>query len=161
MFLSHKITCHLTDAFIQSDLQLIRLSRRHTPWSNVELRALLKGLTAVQILSWPHQGSNLHRPCGSKSSSLTATLQAAPDQILCVAITFSLTHTHTHTHTHSHTQTHTHTGRHTHTHRYTQTHRQTHTQTHTQTRRHTHTSAVPIISSSFSLSAIRQAYLTS
>ena len=25
------ITCHLADAFIQSDLQLIRLSRRHTP----------------------------------------------------------------------------------------------------------------------------------
>ena len=40
------------------------------------LRALLKGRTAVQILSWPHQGSK-HRPCGSKSSSLTATLQAA------------------------------------------------------------------------------------
>ena len=39
------ITCHLADAFIQSDLQLIRLSRRHTPWSNVGLRALLKGLT--------------------------------------------------------------------------------------------------------------------
>ena len=36
------ITCHLADAFIQSDLQLIRLSRRHTPWSNVGLRALLK-----------------------------------------------------------------------------------------------------------------------
>ena len=40
----HYITCHLADAFIQSDLQLIRLSRRHTPWSNVGLRALLKGL---------------------------------------------------------------------------------------------------------------------
>ena len=45
----HYITCHLADAFIQSDLQLIRLSRRHTPWSNVGLRALLKGPTAVQI----------------------------------------------------------------------------------------------------------------
>ena len=71
------ITCHLA-AFIQSDLQLIRLSRRHTPWSNVGLRALLKGptsvqITVVQILSWPHQGSN-HRPC----SSTTPTLQAAP-----------------------------------------------------------------------------------
>ena len=52
------ITCHLADTFIQSDLQLIRLSMRHTPWSNVGLRALLKGPTAVQILSWPHQGSN-------------------------------------------------------------------------------------------------------
>ena len=41
----------LDDAFIQSDLQLIRLSRRHPPWSNVGLRALLKGPTAVQILS--------------------------------------------------------------------------------------------------------------
>ena len=48
----HYITCHLADAFIQSDLQLIRLSRRHTPWSNVGLRALLKGPTAVQILSY-------------------------------------------------------------------------------------------------------------
>ena len=72
----HYITCHLADAFIQSDLQLIRLGRRHTPWSNVGLRALLKGPTAVQILSWPHLGSN-HRPCGSKPSSLTATLQAS------------------------------------------------------------------------------------
>ena len=70
-------TCHLADAFIQSDLQLIRLSRRHTPWRNVGLRALLKCPTAVQISPWPHKGSN-HRPCGSKSSSLTATLQAAP-----------------------------------------------------------------------------------
>ena len=43
------ITCHLADAFIQSDLQLFRLSRRHTPWSNVGLRALLKGASAVQI----------------------------------------------------------------------------------------------------------------
>ena len=33
--------------------------------------------TAVQILSWPHWGLN-HRPCGSKSSNLTTTLQAAP-----------------------------------------------------------------------------------
>ena len=71
----HYITCHLADAFIQSDLQWIRLSRRHTPWSNVGLRASLKGPTAVQILSWPHQGSN-PRPCGSQSISLTAMLQA-------------------------------------------------------------------------------------
>ena len=76
LFISSIITCHLADAFIQSDLQLIRLSRRHTHWSNVGLRVCLKGPTAVQILSWPHQGSN-HRPCGSKSSRLTATLQAA------------------------------------------------------------------------------------
>ena len=52
----HYITCHLADAFIQSDLQLIRLSRRHTPWSNVGLRALLR----------------------SKSTCLSATPQAAP-----------------------------------------------------------------------------------
>ena len=74
------ITCNLSDAFIQSNFQLIRLSRRHimtyngrrhTPWSNVGLRALLKGPTAVQILSWPHLGSN-HQPCRS------TTLQAAP-----------------------------------------------------------------------------------
>ena len=42
---------------------------------HVGLRALLKGPTAVQILPWPHQGSN-HRPCGCKSSTLTTTLQA-------------------------------------------------------------------------------------
>ena len=71
------ITCHLANAFIQSDLQFIRLSRRHTTWSNVGLRALLKGPTAVQIFSWPHQASN-HRPCRSKSSTLTTTLQTAP-----------------------------------------------------------------------------------
>ena len=41
------------------------------------LRALLKGPTSMQILSWPHQGSN-HRPCRSKSHGLTTTLQAAP-----------------------------------------------------------------------------------
>ena len=52
------ITLHLADAFIQSDLQLIRISRRHTPWCNVGLRALLKGSSAVQILSWADQGSN-------------------------------------------------------------------------------------------------------
>ena len=45
------------------------------------LRALLKGPTAVQILSWPHQGSN-RRPCGSKSSLLTTMLQAAPIGLL-------------------------------------------------------------------------------
>ena len=75
------ITLHviLADAFIQSNLQLIRLSRRHTAWSNVGLRALLKGPRAqgpVQILSWPHLGSN-HRSCRSKSSNLTTMLQAA------------------------------------------------------------------------------------
>ena len=68
--LLHCITCNLADGFIQSDLQLIRLSRRHTPWSNVGLRALLKGPTVVQILLWPRLGSN-HRPCRSESSSLT------------------------------------------------------------------------------------------
>ena len=50
------------------------------PWSNVGLRALLKGPTAVHILSWQHQGSN-HRSCGSKSSSLTTMLQAAFDVV--------------------------------------------------------------------------------
>ena len=54
-----------------------RLTVRHTPWSNVGLRALLKGPTAVQILSWPHQGSN-HRPCGSKSSSINTTCYRLP-----------------------------------------------------------------------------------
>ena len=41
------------------------------------LRALLKGPTAVAglILATRYEGSN-HRPCGSKSISLTATLQA-------------------------------------------------------------------------------------
>ena len=71
---------NLDDAFIQSDLQLIRISRKHTPWSNVGLRALLKVPTAVQILSWPDQGSN-HRPCAPKSCSLTTMLQAACHRI--------------------------------------------------------------------------------
>ena len=70
------ITFHLADAFNKRDWQWIRLSRRHTRGSNVGLRASLKGPTAVQILSWPQQRSN-PRPCGSKSSSLIATLQAA------------------------------------------------------------------------------------
>ena len=35
----HYITCNLADTFIQIDLQFIRLSRRHTPWSNMRLRA--------------------------------------------------------------------------------------------------------------------------
>ena len=47
------IICHLADSFIQSNLQLIRLSRRHTPWSNVGLRALLKGPTSVQVVTTP------------------------------------------------------------------------------------------------------------
>lgn len=44
---------YLADAFIESDSQLIRLSRGKLPtWSNAELRVLLKGPTAVWILSW-------------------------------------------------------------------------------------------------------------
>ena len=71
---------HLAEAFIQSDLQLIRLSRRYIPWSNVGLRALLKGPKAGQVLSRPNQGSN-RRPCRSKPSSLTTTtLETAPMQ---------------------------------------------------------------------------------
>ena len=89
----HYITYHLADAFIQSDLQLIRLSRRHTPWSNVGLRALFKGPTAVQILLWPHQGLN-HRPCGCKSSNLTSTLQAAPVIIKIWMIYFTISQVH-------------------------------------------------------------------
>ena len=53
VYILHYVTCHLADAFIQSDLQLIRPSKRHTPWSDVGLRASLKGPTAVRILSWP------------------------------------------------------------------------------------------------------------
>ena len=49
---------------------------------------MLMGPTAVQILSWPHQGSN-HRPCGSKSSSLTTTLQAAPTVCLVIFVFLS------------------------------------------------------------------------
>ena len=40
VFLRHYITCNLADAFIQSELHLIRLSRRHTPWSNEGLKGL-------------------------------------------------------------------------------------------------------------------------
>ena len=67
---NYYITCHLADAFIQSDLQLIRLSSRHTPWSNVGLRALLKG----QQLCRSYHGRTWDQTtdlCGSKSSSLT------------------------------------------------------------------------------------------
>ena len=68
----HYIRCHLADAFIQSDLQLIRLNRRHISWGKCAppTYPLAQGPTAVQISSWPHLGSN-RRPCGSKSSSLT------------------------------------------------------------------------------------------
>ena len=45
------MTRRLADGFIQSDLQLISLSRRHTPRSNVGLKALLKGPPAARILS--------------------------------------------------------------------------------------------------------------
>ena len=63
----HYITCNLADALNQRDLQLNRLSRRHITWSNVGLRALLKGPTAVRILSWLHLGAN-HRPCGFQTA---------------------------------------------------------------------------------------------
>ena len=53
-YISQYIICHLADAFIQSDLQLIRLSMRHSHLQQCGV----KGPTAVQILSWPHQGSN-------------------------------------------------------------------------------------------------------
>ena len=71
---THYITSHLADAFTQSDLQLI--TGDISPWSNVGLRALLKGPTAVQILPWTHQGLN-HRPCGSNWRTLTTTLHYA------------------------------------------------------------------------------------
>ena len=51
--LSQNRILHLADAFIQRDLQLIRLSRRPTPWSNVGLRALLKSPAAMQIVASP------------------------------------------------------------------------------------------------------------
>ena len=66
------ITCHLADTFIQSNLQLIRLSRKQSPLEQCGV----KGSTAVQILSWPHQGTN-QRPYGSKSCSLTFVLSPA------------------------------------------------------------------------------------
>ena len=39
----HYITCHLADVFIQSDLQLIRLSRRHTPLEQCGVKGLAQG----------------------------------------------------------------------------------------------------------------------
>ena len=65
---NHNIACHLADAFIQSDLQLIRLSRRHTPWSNVGLRALLKG----QQLCRSDRGQT-----GDRTADLAAPSQVA------------------------------------------------------------------------------------
>ena len=37
------ITCHLADAVIQSDLQLIRLSRRHFPLEQCGVKGLAQG----------------------------------------------------------------------------------------------------------------------
>ena len=67
----HYITCHLADAFIQSDLQLIRLSRRHSPLEQCGVKGLAQGPNSCADLI-------VATPCGSKSSSLTTTLQAAP-----------------------------------------------------------------------------------
>ena len=41
--LSRFMTCYLADAFIQSDLQLIRLSRRHTPLVQCGVKGLAQG----------------------------------------------------------------------------------------------------------------------
>ena len=37
------VSCHLADAFIQRDLQLIRLSRRHTPLEQCGVKGLAQG----------------------------------------------------------------------------------------------------------------------
>ena len=63
------ISC-FADAFIQSDLQLIRLSRGQSPLEQYGV----KGPTAVRILLWPHLGLN-HQRSGSQSCS--TRLQAA------------------------------------------------------------------------------------
>ena len=39
----HYLSCHLADAFIQSDLQLVRLSRRHTPLEQCGVKGLAQG----------------------------------------------------------------------------------------------------------------------
>ena len=65
-------TCNLADAFIQSDLQLIRLSRRHMEQYGVKGLAQEPNSCADLILATPGI-----EHCGSKSSSLTTTLQAA------------------------------------------------------------------------------------
>ena len=39
----HYITCHLADVFIQSNLQLIRLNRRHTPLEQCGVKGLAQG----------------------------------------------------------------------------------------------------------------------
>ena len=65
------ITCNLADAFIQSDLQLIRVVVREL----YGVKGLAKGPNSCADLIVA-TGSN-HRPCWSKSNSLTTTLQAA------------------------------------------------------------------------------------
>ena len=42
-WVQHYITCHLADSFIQSDLQLIRLSRRHSPLEQCGAKGLAQG----------------------------------------------------------------------------------------------------------------------
>ena len=42
-WLLHYITCHLADALIQSDLQLLRLSRRHFPLEQCGVKGLAQG----------------------------------------------------------------------------------------------------------------------
>ena len=70
----HYITLHVIKLTLLSKWH--RLSRRHTPWVwGYGPRSRAQQL--CRSYRWPQQGSN-HRPCGSKSSSLTATLQAAP-----------------------------------------------------------------------------------
>ena len=46
----HYITCHLADTFIQSDLQLIRLSRRHSPLEHCGVKGLAQGLNGCADL---------------------------------------------------------------------------------------------------------------
>ena len=78
----HCITCHLDDAFIQSDLQLIRLSRRQCG-----VKGLAQGPNSCGHFIVATPGIE---PCGSQSCTFTTTLQAAlqycTDTVLVVSV---------------------------------------------------------------------------
>ena len=69
-------TCHLADAFIQSDLQLIRLSRRHCPLEQCGVKGLAHGPNSCADLIMAAPG--IEPPMlRFKSCSLNITQQAA------------------------------------------------------------------------------------
>ena len=72
------IISYLADAFIQSDLQLIRLSMGTTPPPpECRVKGLAQGLNTALILSWLHWDLN-HQPSECRSCTLDTRIQGAP-----------------------------------------------------------------------------------